>query len=100
MNYYTEMNKTKFLLNDEKISRWAYYYCEQIENDPLVSRLITNSFYAYRYCKRIRNDPKIRKYIMEPWDLYHYVNDVDDEMKQKYQKVNLEVLRTRRRFRL
>ncbi len=52
------MNKLPFLLNEERISRWAYQYCYDINDDPEVKRLITYPYWAYLYCLTFDNNDK------------------------------------------
>lgn len=47
-----------FLLNEFKISQWAYSYCKDIKDDPEIREFITNSYWAYHYCRYINKKDK------------------------------------------
>lgn len=49
------MSKLPFLLNEIELSRWAYEYCRDVENNPEIRKHITNSYWMYYYCKYVRN---------------------------------------------
>ncbi len=55
------MNKLPILLDENKVSEWAYRYCRFIKDDHEIRDFITNSGWAYSYCTFINNDPEIRK---------------------------------------
>lgn len=66
------MSNKPFLLNEEKLSRWAYLHCRDKKDDPEIRKFITDSYWAYKYCMNLKDDPKVRKYITEqPW-LHNY----------------------------
>ena len=68
-------------------SQWAYWYCQDIKNDPKVRKLITESEWAYWYCRNIKNDPKIRKYITDSkWAFKYCLYVKDDPKVRKYVK--------------
>ncbi len=49
-----------FLLNEFKISQWAYWYCRDIKDDPEIREFITNPYWAYMYCEYInKNDERL-----------------------------------------
>ena len=52
-------------LEPKEISKWAYWYCKDIEDRSEIRKYITVSFWAYFYCKWIKDRPEVRKYIKE-----------------------------------
>lgn len=66
-------NNIPFLLDEEDLSRWAYHYCKDVENDLEILNLITDGFFAAMYCENIsKKDERLLqmairwvKYIMD-----------------------------------
>ncbi len=71
------MTDLPILLNEYKISEWAYLYCRDINDDPEVRKFIINSEWAYWYCYDIKDDPKIIKYITESFWAFMYCTDIN-----------------------
>ena len=56
--------KSIFKISDSILtSKWAYYYCRDVEDNPEVRKKITTSMWAYYYCINVKDRPEIRKYI-------------------------------------
>ena len=51
------------LLNEEKMSMWAFFECKNGNNTPEMRKLITNEKWAYIYCLDIKDRLEVRKYI-------------------------------------
>ncbi len=79
-----------FLLDEYEISKWAYYYCRDVKDDPEIKKYITDSRWSYQYCKFINDDPEISKFITTPIWAYGYCRDVNKnderlmELAKKY----------------
>lgn len=43
------MSNKPFLLDEEKLSKWAYQYCLLIKDDPEIRELITDEIYIAGY---------------------------------------------------
>ena len=56
----------------------AYRYCRDVNDDPEVRHMITESWPAYLYCVFVKDRPEIRKLITDSWDAYLYCLDVKD----------------------
>ncbi len=70
------MNKLPILLNEKRISYWAYSYCKN-RNDPIIREYITYTDWAFYYCKNINDDPKIRKNITNPYWAFRYCKEIN-----------------------
>ncbi len=87
------MNKLPTLLNEYKISLWAYSYCRDINDDLEVKEFITVSIWAYCYCMDIKDDSEIREYITDLYWAYLYCKNVNmnDErlinLSEKYKRI-------------
>ncbi len=57
------MNNLPILLNEYKISYWAYEYCLNVKDDPEIRKFITSPIWAFYYCTLVNNDPEVRKNI-------------------------------------
>ncbi len=82
------MNKLPILLNEKRISEWAYYYCRNINDDPEVRKYITDPNWAYYYCKDVEDYPEIRKYITDSFwaSMYCWNINKNDERLLKLAK--------------
>lgn len=58
------MNYNTFLFDEYELSRWSYFYCLTIENDPTIRKNITNFHWAFIYCTNVEDDPELRKHII------------------------------------
>ncbi len=52
------MTDLPFILNEFRISSWAFWYCKDINNDPEIKELITDPYWAFWYCKEINENDK------------------------------------------
>ena len=57
--------KLSFLLDESKLSGWAYLYCRDTENNPNIKNLITRPYHAYMFCKYVEDDYDVRQYILK-----------------------------------
>ncbi len=84
------MNELPILLNNYRISRWAYEYCLNIKDDPKIREFIISSGWAYCYCYDIKDDSEVRKFIVDSYWAYLYCKNVNKnderlvELAKKY----------------
>ncbi len=87
------MNDLPILLDEYKISRWAYLYCKDIKDDPEIREYIIESEWAYYYCGNIDDNPEIRKFIIKSEFAYlycKYINTNDERLinlSEKYKGI-------------
>lgn len=77
-----------FLLDEEKLSRWALNYCYEVIDDPEIRSLITDSYWAYLYCKYVNDDPEVRKYITDNENISKYFDHRNREDQGKISIIN------------
>ncbi len=76
------MNNLPFLLDENEISRWAYYYCRKIKDDSEIREFITDPYWAYHYCRYVNDDPEIREFIVDSERAYLYCKYVNKDDKR------------------
>lgn len=88
------MNNKPFLLNEYELSLWAFEYCYNINDDPDVRDLITDSFRAYNYCKYIKDRPEVRKNITDSCWAKKYCKHIrdDPEVMKNLKTTNLKLI--------
>lgn len=66
------------------ISKWAYNYCTEIEDNPGIRRYIINSQHAYHYCKNVRDCKSVMRNIDDPYYALMYYENIrkEPEIKQ------------------
>lgn len=74
------------LLDEASISKWAYKYCRDVNDNPEIRKNITDSGWAYCYCKVIKDDPEVRKNITKQYWGWLYYKNINDkpEIRKKY----------------
>ncbi len=83
-----------FLLDEFRISFWAYEYCRVINDDPKIREFIVDSLYVYLYCSYIKDDPEVRKFINESYWAFmycRYVNKDDERLMELAEKSGYKI---------
>jgi len=68
-------------INNEEISRWAYYQCTKYDR-PTIRNLICKSKWAYLYCKTINNSKEIASKIKNPYWAFKYCIDIEETQEK------------------
>ena len=80
------MSKPPFLFNEYKLSMWAYRYCLDIEDDPEIRNLITDSFTSLHYCKFIKDRKEISKNITQQPYIDWYNKLIEERKNNSFKK--------------
>ena len=82
---YPMLRETKLWVSEDSVSQWAYYQCLKIrdegkEYDLELINMITTSKWAYMFCQHIEDHPDMRKRIVDSeWALNYCTQIRDDE---------------------
>lgn len=60
---------SKIWINEMELSWWSYVYCLDVEDNPKIRNLITDSGCAYLYYKNINKIPLIKQHITDPYHI-------------------------------
>lgn len=78
------LSETKMWITEDAASQWAYYQCLKLKEnnkpiDPELKDIITTSKWAYMYCQHIEDEPDMRKKITESEWALNYCTQIRDD---------------------
>ena len=81
-----EIHKVK-ILDERKMSKWAYYQCLSGNDIPEVRKLITDDYWIYSYCRLIKDKKEMWSKINSSEYSFWYCHDIKDRPEvRKYIK--------------
>lgn len=78
------LSETKMWITEDAVSQWAYYQCLKLKEDnkPIDSELkymIVTSKWAYMYCQHVEDELDMRQKIVESEWMLNYCTQIRDD---------------------
>jgi len=78
------LSETKMWITEDAVSQWAYYQCLKLKEDdkpidPELKGMIITSKWAYMYCQHIEDELDMRQKIVESEWVLNYCTQIRDD---------------------
>jgi hypothetical protein len=78
------LSETKMWITEDAVSQWAYYQCLKLKEDnkpvdPELKDMIITSKWAYMYCQHVEDEFDMRQKIVESEWILNYCTQIRDD---------------------
>ena len=78
------LSETKMWITEDAVSQWAYYQCLKLKEDnkpidPELKYMIVTSKWAYMYCQHVEDEFDMRQKIVESEWILNYCTQIQDD---------------------
>jgi len=78
------LSETKMWITEDAVSQWAYYRCLKLKEDdkpidPELKDMIITSKWAYMYCQHVEDETDMRDKIVESEWVLNYCTQIRDD---------------------